>query len=228
MNRQRLRATAILTPLLLAPLLLISAGCTSEMNAGLSSMDACRAADTLSLTPADDPETLTEATIALASELPEELQPAAMLLSEPPTVPLASEQPDAASADANVVDANAVDANTQERLQALLDVQTWVMDTCGSYLTIGAPRDAGLAPADAHLADFETVVGEDSGEVFVSVLGINNAGIALELCMQALTEYGAEGSIVHVQVLDPAGQVLAGAEEGVGESGGACTSLVTG
>ncbi|WP_417512410.1 hypothetical protein [Microbacterium sp.] len=223
MNRQRSRATAILAPLLLVPLLLMSAGCTSEIHAGLSSMDACRAADTLSLTPADDPEALTEATIALASELPEELQPAALLLSEPPTLSLASDRTDAVS-----VDVGAVDAHTQERLQALLDVQTWVMAACGSYVTIGAPPDAGLAPADAHLADFETVVGEDSGEVFVSVLGINSAGIALELCTQALTEYEAEGSVVYVQVLDPAGRVLASADREAGESGGACTSPVTG
>ena len=175
------------TALLVAPVLLLPAGCASDFSAGLASIDACRVANTLATVSADDLEALAESLTAFSTVLPEELRPAALLLAQP--------------ADGS--------ADSSARLAALAELQTWTMDTCGSYLTIGAEPDATRSAADARLADFETITGESDGAAYVSVLGVHDPEVALALCEQAFAEHAASSSQVHVQVLDPIGHALA-------------------
>lgn len=183
--------------LLIAPLAMLSVGCVSEISGGLAAIEACRAATTVSTTPAEETEAIAEAAIAFAAELPAELQPAALTLALPPGV------------EAESVGTAAVAPERAVRLQALADLQAWTMETCGSYLTIGAPLDAGIDPADVRLADFETLIGEDNDGVYVSVLGVGRDEIALALCEQALANHAILEAELHVQVLDAIGQAVA-------------------
>ncbi len=229
----RLRAVALLMPLVLA-----STGCAGLGASDSDATETCLLAEAVGTTPSEEVEAVSKATIALAEALPESLQSAALLLAQPPqtaddTASLAMEQ--------------------SERLRALAELQGWAMETCSIYLTIGAPVDVGLEAAEARLADFETVTGEDAGGVYVSVLGVSREDIALVLCKQALaahagaaetgtaaagTEAGTGTSAVagtaeaerevHVQVLDPIGQTLAYSDSGSNSEQQECALAASG
>lgn len=193
-------ATAALAPVLLLAAACTS-GCTSQFATGVVSIDACRAAETVTTTPADDISSLNEALIDFAASLPSELQSHALLLAQP----LDSEAgPDTLEKDRHA------------RLLALAELQGWTIEACESYLTIGAPAEDELTPETARLADFETVVGSDEQGTYVSVLGVRREDIALALCEQALREHALPaqaGAAVHVQVVDPIGQPLVSSNE---------------
>ena len=201
------KGAAALSALLLAVAL---SACTAQAgDTEFSPAAACDAAGKLSAMPTADSAALTEATIAFANELPQELQKSALALAQPTS--------------AGELGSEAILDQNKDRMRALLEVQTWTLEQCGGYVTVGAPADEGLDPANAKLADFETVVGEDEGGVYVSVLGISSPSVALELCRQAVAERsGADAPAeLHVQVLDPVGTVLAAASQGIDETLGA-------
>ncbi len=243
---RRARAAVVLVPLLLA-----STGCAGLGAGDPDVTEICLLAEAVGTASSEDPEAVSRATIALAEALPEGLQDAALLLAQP------SQAAEETATDGGAIDAGdaTIDAGSaaadgadlaaeqSERLRALAGLQGWAMETCGIYLTIGAPVDAGLEASDARLADFETVTGEDAAGVYISVLGVSREDVALILCEQALAEYaggdgenfgaaaaepgvgsagGADGaasteadeSQVQVQVLDPVGRTIAHSDGG--------------
>lgn len=186
---------------ILVPFLLVSTtACTGGDAGGASTFETCALAETVATTPADKPEALAEAMTALAEELPTELQTAALSLLP-----------------AGQTTGDDFAAQHKAHLRALVDLQSWALDTCRFYLTIGAPTVDDLTPEEASLADFQSVVGEDETGIYVSVLGVRRDDIALALCQQALAQQLAvqrgEDAEVHVQVLDPIGQAIAYSDE---------------
>lgn len=216
MRRQPL--TAVLAAALLAPALIATNGCSGEVASGLASIDACRAANAVSAVPAANTEGLANALSALASALPAEVQPAARQLAEQAGAggdrSAAGSAGAAGSASQGAADAagdTAADGAAQQttRLQALVDVQTWVMETCGSYLTLGAAPASTAGATEWKLSDFETVLGEDSEGRYLSVIGAPSAESALDLCRQAQTAAQSGDRPIEIQVLDQLGRALA-------------------
>ena len=188
-------------------------GCGSVVDA-VGAIDACRAAQSLSATPADDPELLVAALNAFAAELPDEIAAAASRLGV--VDPGTTENQDL-NTEPEIV-ADQVEAREQERLNALLTVQTWVLANCDAYVTIGAPVGLGEAAEDVHLADVNTVVARnDAGGISVAVVGVESLELALALCEQAKTEYtrGSSGAVVTIRVVNPIGLIVAETVDGV-------------
>lgn len=216
MITRRHQLISSITVVLLAPVLLATSGCSGEFANGIASIDACRAATTVSGVPAENPEQLANTLAALVTALPEEVQPAAQVLaSQAGGVGDAATGATPGAASEAAAD-TAAEAVTQQgkRLQALVDVQTWVLETCGSYFTLGAAPASHQGATELKLGDYETVLGEDSEGHYLSVIGAADADAALELCRQALARNAPGGQPAVIQVLDQMGRALAASFDG--------------